>query len=274
VSGRKSEDDIRKYLPDLDAVLRTADPEAAKERRRQALAELKGEHGEEVDEAAIPPSAGASPWANAGAAEIDRSALPSALAPGVVPPVTTPIKKEGTDDRRRGGAFPGWLKGVAAVLGVLGPLVVLLLLQNLPSSKTNDRGDGTSAALTSTGAGAVSAAAPVKSAVGAASSPEVGLPAVLVVPPEVSSAVVPVAPPAATTAASGEPSPVKPKIKSNDPHDAAPQPNPPKTSAPSAPDVPTARPPAEPEVPPVKTADPPPAESTGQRGLPYRKKDQ
>jgi hypothetical protein len=240
VSGRKSEDDIRKYLPDLDAVLRTADPEAAKERRRQALAELKGEYGEEVDEAAIPPSAGASPWANAGATEIDRSALPSALAPGVVPPVTTPIKKEGSEERRRGGAFPGWLKGVAAVIGVLGPLVVLLLLQNLPSSKTNDRGDGTSAALTSTGTGAAPSPMVAKSAAPSA-SPPAGSTAVPTAPPAPGSAVVPVpsntasAVPAVPSASAGASSAVakKPPARTPDPYDAA-TPPPAKTSAPAA----------------------------------------
>jgi hypothetical protein len=253
VSGRKSEDDIRKYLPDLDAVLRTADPEAAKERRRQALAELKGEHGEEVDEAAIPPSAGASPWANAGAAEIDRSALPSALAPGVVPPVTTPIKKEGTDDRRRGGAFPGWLKGVAAVIGVLGPLVVLLLLQNLPSSKTNDRGDGTSAALTSTGTGAAPSPLVAKSAATSGAAPSESATATMAASADSTP---PPAPEVSSTAAM-----VKPKIKNDDPYDAAPPPSLPKTNAPLAPPAPTVKPSAEPPAPPVKTSEPPPAAS-------------
>jgi len=264
VSGRKSDDDIRKYLPDLDAVLRAADPEAAKERRRAALAEIDGEHpeGEDEEETTSPQIVGAgaaaSPWASAGAGGIDKAALPSSLAPGVVPPVTTPIKKEGAEERRRAGAFPGWLKGVAAVIGVLGPVVVLLLLQNLPSSKGKGRGDESTAALTSTGAGAVSA--PVNPAASSAMAPEVGSAALPAVPPAASSAIVPVAP-GTTSATSGEPPPATPKIKNVDPYDAAPPPSLPKTSAPSVPPALTVKPSAEPTAPPAKTADPPPVVS-------------
>lgn len=182
MSGRKSDDDIRKYLPDLDAVLRGADPQAAKERRRQALAEIEEGEDEETSPKIAGAGAAASPWAGAGAGagEIDKGALPSSHAPGAVPPVTRPIPstKEGAAERRRPEGFPAWLKSVAAVIGVLGPIVVLLLVQNMPSSKTPERGEEPRAVLTSAGAVGGGAATATATATGSASAGEPSLPPV------------------------------------------------------------------------------------------------
>jgi hypothetical protein len=229
-----------------EALREAADETAARERMEKALANV------EDDDLAITPGGVA--------AGLTRKA---ALGPVVAPPVT---KRVGVEKAAPVSGLRSPVRAVIlAIVVVFFPVILVFVLfvkpERLPAEGVAKMG-------TTASAQALSVA---EAGVGL---PEGGAAAVPVMPPEASSAVVPVAPPAATSAASGEPAPVKPKIKSKDPHEAAPQPNPPKTSAPTAPDVPTARPSAEPEAPPVKTADPPPAEPTGPRGLPYRKKDQ
>jgi hypothetical protein len=71
--------DLRDYVPDVARVLKDYAPEAVKERRRKAL---------ELLERPTPPPARVStpsPWVKAGgqAGEIDKAALPSAMAPKV-----------------------------------------------------------------------------------------------------------------------------------------------------------------------------------------------
>jgi hypothetical protein len=146
---RDIDDDTHKYMPDLKTILRTADPKVAAATRRKALdapevaeaiAELREDS--EVTQpigvgAAAASAASASPWSTmagtgAGAAGIDKAALPSALAPMAAPPVvrdageSTPAGSQ--QERKRKKGLPLWMTGGAAVLAVAVPVTLTVLL--------------------------------------------------------------------------------------------------------------------------------------------------
>ncbi len=163
---RDSDDDIRKYLPDLKTILRHADPaysdevlreamdnpelDAALEERKRGLEALEqgrtSEAGARHGELSTPPGvpgavplrvSAPSPWAKAASGDaIDKSALPSASAPKTdVPaaaPVTSPIRpaNEARPPKKR-GALPMWvLPGMLAI--ALSPFAMWAVVSMLP----------------------------------------------------------------------------------------------------------------------------------------------
>jgi len=127
MAARDSDDDIRNYLPDLNTILREADPARAKEKL------AKAQDNPELDAAlahAKRPSAplsDASPWA-AEPAGIEAAALPSSLA---APPVVVVKKPEAKP--RKGVVFSPWAKAIVAVLAAVGPVTLLWVLLVRPS---------------------------------------------------------------------------------------------------------------------------------------------
>lgn len=224
MAARDSDDDIRKYLPDLSTILREADPARAKEKL------AKAQDNPELDAAlahaqrpSVRPSE-ASPWA-AEPVGIAKAALPSSLA---APPV---VKEAKARPVKRAG-FPGWAKGIVAVIAAVGPATLLWVLLVRPSGR--ERVDppraavsaGSSATPTPTMSATAPASAPTPSPIPAAPAPTVktdvdaGASAPLTVPLSIA--------------------PTKPKAHattSADPYDAAP-PGPAKTVEPAAPPPP------------------------------------
>lgn len=246
--ARDSDDDIRKYMPDFKAILRTADPAVAAEKRRAALdapevAEVIAELRED-NEVTLPAGtahraapASASPWALAAEGEIDKAVLPSALAPNAAPPLVRDAmevapKHAGTAKKK----FPAWAASVAAVVAVVGPTTLAVILLSRPAQNG-------AVTTPSTNAGVMSSAA--------ASSTVSAAPATTQTPsvPSVESAVPAqsmsaVAPPATVPT---PPEPTRPKLGKHDadPYDAAP-PKPMKTAEPAAQPAPTQQPTAVP----------------------------
>ena len=269
---RKSEDDIRKLLPDVATILRHADPaysekmlqeamdnpelDAALEDRKRGLDALDREAQASADtatEGTVRVSA-PSPWAheNAGGG-IDKSALPSAAAPKVevpaaAPPVTAPIRsaamaERGGDGRR---ALPRWiLPAIAAI--ALSPFMMWAVVSSLPPRHPQNPGSS---------AQATASAAPAPSAAPSADRSADPTPSAA----PTTSAVAPPAVPGTQTVDAPLPAPQKTgvsiphKARSGDPYDAA-APSAAKTAAPIVTVTPKA-----PE------AAPPPPASSGSKG--------
>jgi hypothetical protein len=127
MAARDSDDDIRKYLPDLKTILREADPARAKEKLEKA------QDNPELDAAlahAQRPSArpsAASLWA----------AEPAGIA-AVGPVVVTPEVVAPEPRRRKRAPFPAWQKAIAAVIAVVGPVVLLWVLLVRPSGQERE----------------------------------------------------------------------------------------------------------------------------------------
>ena len=246
--ARDSDDDIRKYMPDFKAILRTADPAVAAETRRAALdapevaeviAELR-EDNEVTLPAGVAPHAAAtraSPWAVAAEGEIDKASLPSALAPNAAPPVVRDAievapKHAGAAKKK----FPAWAASIAAVVAVVGPTTLaVILLSRPPQNGAVTAPAANAGVVSSTAASSTVSAAPVATQMPSVLSVESAVPA-----PSVSA----VAPP---SAAPTPPEPARPKLgrHDGDPYDAAP-PKPAKTVEPAAQPAPTQQPTAVP----------------------------
>jgi hypothetical protein len=127
MAARDSDDDIRKYLPELSTILREADPARAKEKL------TKAQDNPELDAAiahAQRPSARpseASPWA-AEPVGIAPAALPSSLA-------APPVVKEPEARRGSRAGFPGWAKAIVAVIAAVGPVALLWVLLVRPDGR-------------------------------------------------------------------------------------------------------------------------------------------
>jgi hypothetical protein len=152
MGARDSDDDIRKYIADVDSIVKGADPARRKEQLRraqdnpeldQALEELNDGLKDGESPFAFPivhlrpkgqvgPDAKAgSPWASE-APEIERGALPSSLGPNAAPPVTTPIPPEPVKPARgKRRALPSWRVGALAVLAALSPVTIVLIFLRL-----------------------------------------------------------------------------------------------------------------------------------------------
>lgn len=127
MAARDSDDDIRKYLPDLSAILREADPARAKEKltKAQDNPELDAVLAQVQRPSARPSEE--SPWA-AEPAGIAATALPSSL-------VAPPVVKEPEAPPGRRAPFPGWAKAIVAVIAVVGPVTLLWLLLVRPGGR-------------------------------------------------------------------------------------------------------------------------------------------
>jgi hypothetical protein len=135
LEGRSSGDSLSEFVPSLEeSALIASEEEAAKRRPAQSkVAAARAVMLEAAPEPVQPKSA----WANAAAEKpIDKAALPSANGPamegaGAVAPVTAPIKApEGPRKGWRG--LPPWSLPVAMAVVVLGPLVMWLVVRDLP----------------------------------------------------------------------------------------------------------------------------------------------
>jgi hypothetical protein len=133
MSERKSDEDIRKYLPDLATILREADPARAREKRREAavsvdldaaMAERKHDLPEGDDPLYYTVNrAGRAPASPPGAADVSACRalarpLPSPLPVVRVVPVPRPAAR----------AWPRWLSAALAIFAVIGPVAVAILL--------------------------------------------------------------------------------------------------------------------------------------------------
>ena len=213
MAARDSDDDIRKYLPDLSTILREADPARAKEKL------AKAQDNPELDAALAhtqrpsAPPAEASPWA-VEPVGIAKAALPSSLA-------APPVVKEPTARRAKRAPFSAWTngtKGLVAVLAAVGPVTLLWVLLVRPSGREH-----VEPARVAVSAGSSLLVAPTMSA---ASSPIVPGPA----PAPTMTAELDAGASVAPAVPSG-PAPTKPKGHPGtreDPYDAAP-PTPAKT---------------------------------------------
>ena len=129
MAARDSDDDIRKYLPDLTTILREADPARAKEKLEKA------QDNPELDAAlahAQRPSArpsDASLWGTEPAGIAAVALTPARVAPPVV------VVKEPEARRRKRALFPAWAKAIAAVIAVVGPVTLLWVLLVRPSGQ-------------------------------------------------------------------------------------------------------------------------------------------
>ncbi len=129
MAARDSDDDIRKYLPELSAILREADPARAKEKLTRA------QDNPELDAALaqVPPQrpserpSEASRWA-APPVGIAAGALPSSLA-------APPVVKEREAPQSRRAPFSSWAKGIAAVIAAIGPVTLLWALLVRPNGR-------------------------------------------------------------------------------------------------------------------------------------------
>jgi hypothetical protein len=127
-------------MPDVAKVIQNCDPAALEERQRKALAKVyeaglierltpeptpsPGSHDD-----AEPPSAAPSPWVVSDtAAELDKTALPSALAPSAV--VDEPVTKAASPEmpRRRWPATWIVVLGCIGFMLAVGLLTVIVLL--------------------------------------------------------------------------------------------------------------------------------------------------
>ena len=250
MAARDSDDDIRKYMPDFNTILRTADPAVAAAKRRAALdapgvAEVITEIREDnevtlsaVVAVAVPPRAvavavvSASPWSATAGGEIDKAALPSSLAPNAAPPVVRDAAMVKPTARKTAKkTFPPWASSVAAVIAVVGPCTFAVVLLSRPAQN-----GGVTIPSANAGAGVSSFAAPgVTSAAPVSTQVPTVEPSAVVDAGAAAPAVVPPA---------GLPSNVKPFLRPNVPR-VAPVPEPPATVVPSA--VPSAAPPPSPK---------------------------
>jgi hypothetical protein len=237
MAARDSDDDIRKYLPDLSTILREADPARAKEKlaKAQDNPELDAAlaHAQRPSER---PSEG-SPWA-AEPAGIAAAVLPSSL---VAPPVVT----EPEAPRRRRAPFPAWAKAIVAVIAVVGPVTLLWALLVRPG-----RGENVEPARAGASGGSSAPTTPTMSATASPILPVSPPAPVLTADADAGASLAPPAPSGAAT--------TKPKAHPGtreDPYDAAP-PRPAKTAEAVAPPPPTIEPPA--PIPPIVTAAAPP----------------
>lgn len=219
MAARDSDDDIRKYLPDLSTILREADPARAKEKL------TKAQDNPELDAAlahAQRPSArpsDASPWA-AEPAGIAPGALPSSLA-------APPVVKEPEAPPSKRAPFPPWAKAIAAVIAVVGPVTLLWVLLVRPSGHEH-----VDPARLGASAGSSTPLSPTTSATAGSTSPPAAPAPVVTAELDAGASV---APPVPSGAA-----PTKPKGHAGtreDPYDAAP-PGPAKTVDPAAPPTP------------------------------------
>lgn len=157
MGARDSDDDIRKYLPDLKAIRRAADPAYSDKMLQEAL------DNPELDAALVEMKQGASPSAPPGGSapptpegsaepqpsapspwtkgvlpsgdRIDQSALPSAAAPNAGAAVAGRPRSpaaERTPARGRRRGLPKWLVAVLAVLAVLGPATMVAIVMKTP----------------------------------------------------------------------------------------------------------------------------------------------
>ena len=245
MAARDSDDDIRKYMPDFNTILRTADPAVAAAKRRAALdapgvAEVITEIREDnevtlsaVVAVAVPPRAvavavvSASPWSATAGGEIDKAALPSSLAPNAAPPVVRDAAMVKPTARKTAKkTFPPWASSVAAVIAVVGPCTFAVVLLSRPAQN-----GGVTIPSANACAGVSSFAAPGVTSAALVSTQVPSVPVVVSATPVPSvSAVLP-------------PEPVRPKLGTHttDPYDAAP-PRPAKTVEPVAPPLPTQQP--------------------------------
>ena len=227
MAARDSDDDIRKYLPELSTILREADPARAKEKLSKA------QDNPELDAAlahAQRPSArpsAASPWA-AEPVGIAAAALPSSPA---APPV---VKKPEARHRKR-APFSAWsnrTKGIVAVLAAVGPVTVLWVLLVRPSGRENvdpvrvavSAGSSVSAAPTVS----ASAASPPMASARTTENPAPSSPAVPVIQDDAGT--VPGVP------VERDAGPAKPSVKPA-PNEDDPYSTPPKKPAPAKPDA-------------------------------------
>ena len=248
MAARDSDDDIRKYMPDFNTILRTADPAVAAAKRRAALdapgvAEVITEIREDnevtlsaVVAVAVPPRAvaaavvSASPWSATAGGEIDKAALPSSLAPNAAPPVVRDAAMVKPTARKTAKkTFPPWASSVAAVIAVVGPCTFAVVLLSRPAQN-----GGVTIPSANAGAGVSSFAAPVVTSAAPVATQAPSVPAVVsAVPvPSVSA----VTPPAAVPKWA---EPVRPKLGAHDadPYDAA-APGPAKKPDPPIPSAP------------------------------------
>jgi hypothetical protein len=172
-------DDLRNYLPDLNAIAREADPALAEEKHRSALAnpeldrvvaDLKQglREGEAPFEFPLVPGrpkaegapAAVSPWAG-DAPPVERGALPSSLAPAAATLVSA-VSGQGAGARARGarGLRP-WAVRALAALAVLGPVTMMAIFSQalperagVPAPSPSDWGQTTARASAPPGAGA------------------------------------------------------------------------------------------------------------------------
>ena len=158
MGAKDSYDDIRKYLPDLDAITRAADPALAEEKHRKAvdnpeldraLAELKRglKEGEAPFEFPVVPGWSTTEAANeaawvapsrwrGSAPAVEKAALPSALAPAMTTLVSSGLGR-GSKAPRDGGrrALSPWLVSALAVLAVVGPVALIAILSQALSGR-------------------------------------------------------------------------------------------------------------------------------------------
>jgi hypothetical protein len=211
MSTRNSDDDIRRYLPDLETIYREADPAHAEEKHKKALdnpeldkvlaeiehkANAAGKHRSELQAAPAQPKAPAvaetagpaaqSRWASDAEPPIDKALLPSSLLPVLVPPVMSPsppreVKVAPVSGRRwRIGMF-----SALAVLAVLAPVItwgVCSMTMRMPS--VSPAASSVAAAPASAPAAAPRAAAPAPPPDAGA---DAGTPASSRAPPEASA---------------------------------------------------------------------------------------
>ena len=227
MAARDSDDDIRKYLPDLTTILRDADPARAKEKLEKA------QDNPELDAAlahaqrpSVRPS-DASPWVT----EPAGSAAVALTSERVPPPVV--VVKEPETRRRKRAPFPTWAKVMAAVIAVLGPVTLLWVLLVRPRGQGREEpvragaSAGTSVPAVPTTSASASATA---SAIETAPAPA----PVLTVKSNAGASVAPLVPSPSSAA------PTKPKghpTTREDPYAAAP-PGSAKTTEPVAPPIP------------------------------------
>lgn len=129
------DDDIRKYMPDLKTILRTADPAVAAEKRRaaldapdvvEAIAKMREGEDEDVTPAmgVVPPTTSTGPWTGSAVGEIDKAMLPSSFAPRA----SAEVKRARVAKKRK--AFPRWVSVVAAIVAAAAPVMVVLFFVN------------------------------------------------------------------------------------------------------------------------------------------------
>ncbi|MEP7123535.1 MAG: hypothetical protein ABJE95_21585 [Byssovorax sp.] len=132
MGARDSDDDIRKYIADVDSIVKGADPV----RRKEQL--LKAQDNPELDQALEELSDGLKEGESPFAFPIlhlrpKAPGVSEAKAPNAAPPVTTPIPpvpvKPGREGKRR--ALPSWRVSVLAVLAALSPVAIVLLFLRL-----------------------------------------------------------------------------------------------------------------------------------------------
>ena len=204
MAARDSDDDIRKYIADVDTIVKGADPARRKEQLRraqdnpeldQALEELndglkEGESpfafpivhlrpkGQGAAEAVTATAKAASPWAG-DAPEIARGALPSSLGPNAAPPVTTPIPAEPVKPaRRKRRALPSWRVSALAVLAALSPVAIVLIFLRVHAPVVAEPAVPSASAHASAPSIATASASPQAPATAVAPSAELPQPAV------------------------------------------------------------------------------------------------